>query len=118
MASPRTRFCETDSGRARGATQLSQLEQHREHAFQFSVEMNLVAGEAFEPVRIRLRQMAERESMGGARVLAGDAEPVIASSLLVAPLHGGHVDGIPAPAMSSWLVASSLPVALTAASLD
>jgi hypothetical protein len=52
MASPRTRFCETDSGRARGATQLSQLEQHREHAFQFSVEMNLVAGEAFEPVGI------------------------------------------------------------------
>ena len=74
MASPRTRFCETDSGRARGATQLSQLEQHREHAFQFSVEMNLVAGEAFEPVRIRLRQMPEHESMGGARVLAGDAE--------------------------------------------
>jgi hypothetical protein len=95
-----------------------QLEQHREHCAELSVEMNLVAGEAFERVRIKLRQMPERESMGGARVLAGDAEPVIASSLLVAPLHGGHVDGIPAPAMSSWLVASSLPVALTAASLD
>jgi hypothetical protein len=34
------------------ATQALQLEQHREHPFEFSVEMNLVASEAFEPVRV------------------------------------------------------------------
>jgi hypothetical protein len=45
-------FCETESRRVCGAPQLLQLEQHREHAFELSVEMNLVAGEAFEPVGI------------------------------------------------------------------
>jgi hypothetical protein len=45
-------FCETDSGRVRGATQFLKLEQHREHAFELSIEMNLVAGKAFESVGI------------------------------------------------------------------
>jgi len=36
----------------RSATQFLQLEQHCEHAFELSVEMNLIAGKAFEPVRI------------------------------------------------------------------
>jgi hypothetical protein len=45
-------FCETESGRVRGATQFLQLEQHCEHAFGLSVEMNLVASETFESVRI------------------------------------------------------------------
>jgi hypothetical protein len=34
------------------APQFLQLEQHGQHAFEFSVEMNLVTGEAFEAVRI------------------------------------------------------------------
>jgi hypothetical protein len=52
--SPRRRcvFCETDSGRIYGATQLLQLEQHRQHPLELSVEMNLVAGETLESIRI------------------------------------------------------------------
>src|SRR5262249_27661544 len=46
------RFCETDSGGVYGATQLLELEQHREHTFELSIEMDLVTGEAFEPIRI------------------------------------------------------------------
>ena len=38
-------FCQTDSGRTYGATQLLKLEQHRQHAFELSVEMDFVAGE-------------------------------------------------------------------------
>jgi len=45
-------FCETDSGRVRGATQFLQLEQHREHALQLPVEVSLVAGKSLEPVGI------------------------------------------------------------------
>ena len=45
-------FCQTDSGRTYGATQLLELEQHRQHAFEFSIEMDFVAGETIESVRI------------------------------------------------------------------
>ena len=45
-------FAKRNSGGIRGTTQFLQLEQHREHAFELSVEMNLVAGKAFEPVGI------------------------------------------------------------------
>ena len=45
-------FCETDSGRVRGATQFLKLEQHREHAFELSIEMNLVAGKTVKPIGI------------------------------------------------------------------
>jgi hypothetical protein len=45
-------FAKRNSGGIRGTTQFLQFEQHREHAFELSVEMNLVAGEAFEPVGI------------------------------------------------------------------
>jgi hypothetical protein len=44
-------FCQTDSGRTYGAT-LLKLEQHRQHAFELSVEMDFVAGETIESVRI------------------------------------------------------------------
>jgi hypothetical protein len=59
-------FCQTDSGRAYGATQLLKLAQHRQHAFEFSIEMDLVAGEAFEPVRVD----------GFAKCLLTDQRPV------------------------------------------
>jgi len=45
-------FCQTDSGRTYGATQLLKLEQHRQHAFELSVEMDFIAGETIESVRI------------------------------------------------------------------
>ena len=48
----RSPFCETDSGRVRGATQFLKLEQHREHAFELSIEMNLVAGKTVKPIGI------------------------------------------------------------------
>ena len=51
-SSARSPFCETDSGWVRCATQFLQLEQHREHAFELSVEMNLVPGKALEPIGI------------------------------------------------------------------
>jgi hypothetical protein len=35
-----------------GATQVLQLEQHREHALQLPIEVDLVASKTFEPVRI------------------------------------------------------------------
>jgi len=39
-----------------------QLEQHREHAFELSVEMNLVPGKALEPIGIDgFNRMPERE---------------------------------------------------------
>jgi hypothetical protein len=59
-------FCETESGRVRGATQFLQLEQHREHAVELSVEMNLVAGKTFEPTEI--------DSCAGRRAVATSPE--------------------------------------------
>jgi hypothetical protein len=38
-------FAKRNSGGICGTTQFLQLEQHREHAFELSVEMNLVPGE-------------------------------------------------------------------------
>jgi hypothetical protein len=45
-------FAKRNSGGIRGTTQFLQLEQHCEHAFELSVEMGLIAGEALESVRI------------------------------------------------------------------
>ena len=60
-------FCETDSGRVYGAPQLLELEQHRQHAFELSVKMNLVTGEAFEPIRVN----------GFATCLLSDHRPIV-----------------------------------------
>jgi hypothetical protein len=38
-------FTKRNSGRTYGATQLLKLAQHRQRAFELSVEMNFVAGE-------------------------------------------------------------------------
>jgi hypothetical protein len=59
-------FYQTDSGRAYGAPQLLELEQHRQHAFEFSIEMDFVAGETIESVRID----------GLAECLCADQRPV------------------------------------------
>lgn len=47
--------------------QLLQFDEHREHALELAVEMNLVAGKPFEPVRID----------GFAKCLSPDQRPMI-----------------------------------------